>query len=206
MILINSISTTKFTYNGVEYYKNFMPIVRGGTIAVINAYDSKVDLSGATPFADFVVDGVSYGTIELTQTALLPVLFNRSSSGSGIQTIVAGDNITVDATDPVNPIVSSIISDILVTDTNVTGTFDIDYINDTWDLILTGNTTFTESNLPIAGITKVLSLYVTGDFALTYPSNWTNSILGTYDGTVLNQIIVEYRSTGNYFVTINQPS
>jgi len=81
MILINSISATKFTYNGIEYFKNFMPIVRGGTIAIINAYDSKVDLSGATVFNQFTVNGVVYGTIEDTQSALLPALFSRDVTG-----------------------------------------------------------------------------------------------------------------------------
>lgn len=101
--------------------------------------------------------------------------------------------------------ISELSTSNLVTNTNVSGTFIIDYLKDTFDLILTGNTTFIEINLPALEKTKVLSLYVTGNFALTYPDNWTNAIIGTYDGNKLNQIIVEYRSNGKYFVTINQP-
>jgi hypothetical protein len=97
------------------------------------------------------------------------------------------------------------LEDKLVSNASVSGAFEIDWLNDTWDLVLTGNTTLSEVNLPSIGKTKVISLYVTGDFAITYPANWTDSIIGTYDGTVLNQIVVEIRSTGKYFVTINQP-
>jgi len=92
-----------------------------------------------------------------------------------------------------------------ITNSSVTGTYNLDYLSDTWVLTLTGTTTFTESNLPASGKTKVISLYVTGNFALTYPSGWTTTIVGTYAGALKNQIVVEYLSTGNYWVTITQP-
>ena len=81
MILINSISATKFTFNGIEYFKNFMPIVRGNTISIVNVYDSKIDLSGAKVFDQYNVNGIVYGTIEQTQSALLPALFSRDVTG-----------------------------------------------------------------------------------------------------------------------------
>lgn len=102
--------------------------------------------------------------------------------------------------------IETLDKDVLVENAAVTGTYDLDYNNDTWLLTLTGVTTFTESNLPTSGTnTKTISLYVTGDFALTFPANWSDDIIGTYDGTVMNQIIVEYIKSGEYFVTINQP-
>jgi len=55
------------------------------------------------------------------------------------------------------------------------------------------------------GTTKVISLYVTGSFTLTFPSGWSTNVIGAYDGSVLNQIVVEYISVGKYFVMINQP-
>jgi len=97
------------------------------------------------------------------------------------------------------------ITDVLTVNATTTGTYNLDWSKDTWDLILTGNTTFTESNLPASGKTKVISLYVTGSFTLTLPSGWSTNVIGTYDGSVLNQIVVEYISTGKYFVMINQP-
>jgi hypothetical protein len=92
----------------------------------------------------------------------------------------------------------------LVTNSTVTGTYNLDFSKDTFELILTGNTTFSVSNLP-TGTTKVISVYVTGNYAITYPSGFTTRILGAYDGTKNNQIIIEYRGTTNaYWVTINQ--
>jgi len=86
-----------------------------------------------------------------------------------------------------------------------TGSYIIDWHADTFDLTLTGNTTLFDINLPMPGTTKVISLYVTGSFTLTFPSGWSTNVIGAYDGSVLNQIVVEYISTGKYFVMINQP-
>ena len=83
MIIINTVSTSKFSVDGLEYYKNFMPIARGNTISIINAYDSKIDLSGAKVYDQFNVNGTIYGTLELAQSALLPVLFSRDAGGVG---------------------------------------------------------------------------------------------------------------------------
>ena len=83
MIVINTVSSSRFSIDGIEYFKNFMPIARGNTIAIINAYDSKIDLSGAKAYDQFNIDSVVYATLELTQSALLSVLFSR----------VAADNV-----------------------------------------------------------------------------------------------------------------
>lgn len=104
-------------------------------------------------------------------------------------------------------LLSDIPSDKLISNSGVTGNYNIDYNNETWDLKLIGNTILTESNLPTVGKTKVISLYITGNFSLTYPSGWTNFITGSYSGTAsINKIIVEYISSGRYNVTIIQPT
>ena len=91
-------------------------------------------------------------------------------------------------------------------DTNsITTTHDIDWNIGTHYLTMTANTTLTESNLPSGATTKVISIYITGNFALTLPANWSTNIIGGYNGTVLNQIVVEYISSGVYWVTITQP-
>jgi len=102
MIVIETVSTTKFSIDGIEYYKNFMPIVRGNTIAIINVYDSKVDLSGAKEFDVFSINGVVYGNIEDTQSALLPVLFSRDAGGVGGFIWGEGTGTLTDQTDLVN--------------------------------------------------------------------------------------------------------
>ena len=94
----------------------------------------------------------------------------------------------------------------LVENLNVSGTYDIDYSFDTWNLVVTGATTFTESNLPTSGTnTKAITLIVTGEFAITFPAGWTTNIVGDYDGAVRNNIVVEFIKTGDYTVQITQP-
>ena len=78
-------------------------------------------------------------------------------------------------------------------DNSTTSPIDIswaDYV--TYNLVLTEDTTFTESDVPALGFTKVISIYMTGDFIPTFPGTWTvtgNS--DAYDGTGNNRITVE---------------
>lgn len=96
--------------------------------------------------------------------------------------------------------------ELLVTNSSVTGSYNIDWNNDVWALTLTGNTTLTESNLPGSGHTKTITLQISGNFTLSYPSDWTDFISGSYDGaTALNTITVQYFGTGKYKVLIVQP-
>lgn len=91
----------------------------------------------------------------------------------------------------------------LVTNASVSGTYDLDFSKDTFELTLVGNTTLTVSNLPTAGNTKVISVYMTGNFALTYPTGFTTRIVGTYNGLKNNLLAIEYRGATNaYWVTI----
>jgi hypothetical protein len=95
----------------------------------------------------------------------------------------------------------------LVTNATVTGSYGIDWSNDVWDLTLTGNTTLTESNLPASGKTKTITLNISGNFTLTYPSGWTSKITGAYSGTAtLNTITIQYYGSGKYKVQIVQPT
>ena len=86
MIIINNISNTKFTYNGVPYLKNFTPIVRGDKIEINNTYGGVgLSLTNYTPiiYSQFIIDGVTYNNVNDTQDALLPVIFTRASLGGG---------------------------------------------------------------------------------------------------------------------------
>jgi hypothetical protein len=95
----------------------------------------------------------------------------------------------------------------LVTNATVTGTYNVDWSNDVWDLTLTGNTTLTQSNLPASGKTKTITLNISGNFTLTYPAGWTSKITNSYSGTAaLNTITVQYYGVGKYKVLIVQPS
>ena len=102
MIIINTVSTNKFSVDGIEYYKNFMPVVRGNTIAVANVYDSKIDLTNSQDYTQFNVNGTIYGSVALAQSALLPVLFSRDAATSGGFIWGEGTGAIPDQTDLVN--------------------------------------------------------------------------------------------------------
>ena len=106
--------------------------------------------------------------------------------------LVSGTNIkTING----NSILGSgdlVITEKLITNASVAGTYNIDWSNDVWDLTLTGNTTLTESNAPASGTTKTITLEVSGNFTLSYPSSWTTGITGAYSGTAtLNTITIQ---------------
>lgn len=93
-------------------------------------------------------------------------------------------------------------------DAAVTTTKNIDWGSyETFVYTMTGATTFSDTNLPAAGFSKTITLHMTGNFAPTYPAGWSTYITGTYDGTVLNIIVVEYvaSTTPFYKVQITQP-
>lgn len=88
MITILNISDTKFSYNGIAYFKNFTPFVTGNKVNIVNTYDACISLTNfPTIYSDISVDGVTYGSVAALQNALLPVLFNRTFSQSGSLTV-----------------------------------------------------------------------------------------------------------------------
>jgi hypothetical protein len=88
MITIINISDTKFSFNGINYFKNFTPFVTGNKVSIVNTYDACISLTNfPTIYSDISVDGVTYGSVAALQNALLPVLFNRTFSQSGSLTV-----------------------------------------------------------------------------------------------------------------------
>jgi hypothetical protein len=89
-------------------------------------------------------------------------------------------------------------------DTNVSGNYQIDWLQDTYNLVLTSNTTFTERNLPASGKnTQEILLYVTGNFIPTFPAAWLLNIVGTYKGSDVNEIRIKFIKNGLYFMKIS---
>ena len=72
------------------------------------------------------------------------------------------------------------------TGTAINWSLGISFIHDT----LTGNITFTDSNLPTGTDSKCISLDLDGDFAITWPTYYVHKG-GVYDGTVMNRIIID---------------
>lgn len=84
MIYIANLDSQKFTFNGIPYYKNFMPVSAGDSVKIVNAYDSKLKLCDLTNFADFNVDGTTFDSLANLHLALLPVLYTRASLGGPV--------------------------------------------------------------------------------------------------------------------------
>ena len=93
-----------------------------------------------------------------------------------------------------------------VLEPNLTGlaTYAIDYsLAETFFLAITQATSLTELNLPSAGESKVITIHVSGNFALTYPAGWDTNITGAYTaGTGLTTITVEYVATSTPFYKV----
>lgn len=88
MITILNISDTKFSYNGIAYFKNFTPFVTGNKVSIVNTYDACISLTNfPTIYSDISVDGVTYGSVAALQNALLPVLYNRTFTQTGSLTV-----------------------------------------------------------------------------------------------------------------------
>ncbi|RTY80670.1 hypothetical protein EKL97_10420 [Flavobacterium sp. LS1P28] len=86
----------------------------------------------------------------------------------------------------------------------VTGAYVINWLVDTYYLTLTGNTTFTESNLPASGKnTEELKIYLAGNFTPTFPAAWEVNKVGTFKKGEMNQITLKFIKTGVYFMKID---
>lgn len=86
--VVQNISATRFTLNGIQYPKTFLPFVNGDKIRIINAYNSNSELVTPSDLGDFTVDGSQLGSVALLQQALIPIVFSKSSA-AGIE--ISGD-------------------------------------------------------------------------------------------------------------------
>lgn len=83
-ILIVTVDAERFSIDGIEYFKNFMSFISGSTLQIVNVYDSKLVLLNFTSFSEIKVDGASFATVALLQSAIMPVLFNKQAPSAGL--------------------------------------------------------------------------------------------------------------------------
>ena len=93
-------------------------------------------------------------------------------------------------------------------DLTVSGSKNIDWDSyETFYYELTGDCTFTDTNLPLVG-SKLITIYMTGSFTPTWPVGWVDYINGGYTPGPINTVVAEYVkiSTTPFFkVLISQP-
>ena len=76
-----NISEVKFSINGRELYKTFIPLyISDDFIKILNVYDSFCPLVPKTSVADFVVDGVTYANATDLNNAIYTVIFSKNAS------------------------------------------------------------------------------------------------------------------------------
>lgn len=83
MIIITNVDTEHFSYEGIRYYKNFTPEVKGGKVRLVNTYDNKMELMPLKDFSEVEVDGVVHGSLSALQNALIPVVWLSAVSFNG---------------------------------------------------------------------------------------------------------------------------
>lgn len=91
----------------------------------------------------------------------------------------------------------------LVKDETLSGTFEIDWTKDTFKLKLLADCSLTEINMPTAGKTKPITLYIdpNGFNVTSYPVPW-----GTIDAlTERTQFVIEFIETNDYWVSYGTP-
>ncbi len=87
---------------------------------------------------------------------------------------------------------------------SISGAYNIDWNEfSNWNLTLTANATLTQTNIPLLGKEKTLTIYVIGDFALSLPTQWVIKNGGVYDGVNGSQIVVQGYDNGNFYTIIN---
>lgn len=84
MIVINTVSDKRFSLNGIEYLKNFLSFVAGDRLLIYNAYDRADERCDLTLYSEFQVNGITYASAALLQSALLDVIYTRTSLGGAV--------------------------------------------------------------------------------------------------------------------------
>ena len=158
--------------------------------------------------ARFTTDVDSY--INYRPNAGGNLLYSYNNSAQSISS-VSGTNTGDNA---VNTLYSGLVSattanvkainDRVLEPTVAAGAYAIDYsLAETWFLAITEATALTELNLPSAGESKVITIHISGNFALTYPAGWDTNITGAYAaGAGLTTITVEYVATAVPFYKV----
>lgn len=83
MNIINTLNDKRFTFNGIQYFKNYVSVVHGNKIEIFNCYERKDVLVELSHYNQFSVNGTVYTSAAQLQEALLPVLYSRINMGDG---------------------------------------------------------------------------------------------------------------------------
>lgn len=80
---IIKINDATFTYNGVQYPRQFTPVLRGDKIAIYSIYDVNLVLSDFDVYSEYRINGLLMPTPEQTQAAILAATFTKDGGSGG---------------------------------------------------------------------------------------------------------------------------
>lgn len=83
MNIISTFNDKRFILNGIQYFKNYVSVVRGNKVEIFNCYERKDVLVELAPYNQFSLNGTIYTSAVLLQEALLPVIYSRANMGDG---------------------------------------------------------------------------------------------------------------------------
>lgn len=89
---INSISSTRFGLNNIQYVRNYISAVYGNDIEIFNCYERKDVLVPRAHYSEFRINGVTYSSAAALQSVLLSIIYSRTTLGAGA---LDQDNIDV---------------------------------------------------------------------------------------------------------------
>lgn len=82
MIQIESYGVGQFKINGIPHFRNYILVVNGNNISIVNKYDSTVKLAQNVAFSSFSVEGVSYDSLIGLIDVLYPLIYSDSSNNT----------------------------------------------------------------------------------------------------------------------------
>ncbi|MBF00609.1 hypothetical protein [Flavobacterium coralii] len=83
MIIINDLNESRFTLNGVQYFKNYFTRVAGNSLSIYNAYNTCDVLVPFSPHERFQVNGSLFEAVEELQAALVGICYTRNTLNEG---------------------------------------------------------------------------------------------------------------------------
>ena len=115
-----STNASYFILDGVKYPKSYEAVddssLNNNRLKVIPIGRTGEQLVFSTHYRNVSVNGNSFTSLEEAISAINEVVFSKGGGsgdgGTGIQSVQPGTNVTVDNTDPLNPIIS--ITDISI--------------------------------------------------------------------------------------------
>ena len=91
MNVISSLNAKYFTFNGAQYFRNYVSAVHGDKVEIYNCFERKDVLVPLSHFSEFTVNGSVFNSASLLQAALLDVTYSRLTGSDS--SVIDQDNV-----------------------------------------------------------------------------------------------------------------